>query len=72
MEVTISGTADEIAAFVVGLQGRRKQEIKLVVGGKGLFRQRKIDRGQSTINEVREKCGLSPVEGGDIRLKKRG
>lgn len=33
MEVTISGTADEIAAFVVGLQGRRKQEIELVVDG---------------------------------------
>lgn len=36
VEVTISGTADEIAAFVVGLQGRRKQEIKLVVDGSKL------------------------------------
>ena len=33
MELTIKGEAKEIAAFVVGLQWRRKQEIKLVVDG---------------------------------------
>ncbi len=33
MEVTISGTADEIAALVLAVQGRRKQEIKLEVDG---------------------------------------
>ena len=33
MEVTISGTADEIAALVLELQERRKQEIELVVDG---------------------------------------
>lgn len=36
MELTIKGEAKEIAAFVVGLQGRRKQEIKLVVDGSKL------------------------------------
>ena len=33
MELTIKGEEKEIAALVVGLQGRRKQEIKLVVDG---------------------------------------
>ena len=33
MEVTISGAADEIAALVLAVQGRRKQEIKLEVDG---------------------------------------
>lgn len=42
----------------------------LEVREKGLLYQNEIHRGQSTINEVREKCGLSPVEGGGIRLKK--
>ena len=32
MEVTISGTADEIAAFVVGLQGRHGEPVKLKIG----------------------------------------
>lgn len=36
MKLTIKGEAKEIAAFVVGLQGRRKQEIKLVVDGSEL------------------------------------
>lgn len=31
----------------------------------------KISRGQSTINEVRHDLGLAPVEGGNVRLKKR-
>ena len=34
MEVTISATADEIAALVLAVQGRRKQEIKLEVDGR--------------------------------------
>lgn len=33
MEVTISGAAGEIAALVLAVQGRRKQEIKLEVDG---------------------------------------
>lgn len=33
MEVTISGTADEIAALALSVQERRKQEIKLEVDG---------------------------------------
>ena len=36
LEVTIKGEAKEIAALVVGLQGRRKQEIKVVVDGSEL------------------------------------
>ena len=36
MELTIKGETKEIAALVVGLQGRRKQEIKLVVDGSNL------------------------------------
>ena len=31
--VTISGSADEIAALVLAVQGRRKQEVKLEVDG---------------------------------------
>ncbi len=36
MELTIKGEAKEIAALVLELQGRRKQEIKLVVDGSKL------------------------------------
>lgn len=52
-------------------EGEEQEHEYFKMGGKGLFYQREIDQGQSTINEVRGKCGLSPVEGGDIRLKKR-
>lgn len=33
MEVTISGAADEIAALVLAVQERRRQEVKLEVDG---------------------------------------
>lgn len=46
-----------------------------VLGGsireKNLLYQNELDRGKSTINEVRKECGLPPVEGGDVLLKKR-
>lgn len=38
---------------------------------KNLLYQNELDRGKSTINEVRKECGLPPVEGGDVLLKKR-
>lgn len=33
MDITISGTPEEIAVLVLAVQGRRKQEIKLEVDG---------------------------------------
>ena len=33
MDITISGTAEEIAALVLAVEGQRKQEIKLELDG---------------------------------------